>query len=446
MPSKGEHGASKLNILLVAENISLHLSGETVVPYHYLRNFLNDGHDVHVLCHTRVKEDLRQDLPGEIFSRVSFVEDSALQRLIFCIGGHMPYRVQDLVFNQLITVVTQLRMRGLARSMIAEHDIDVVFQPAPIAATAISFMYRLGRPVVIGPMNGGMELPPAFRGMDRPVSRWLVSAARRGSMLLHRLVPGKLRATALIVSNDRTRAALPPGARGHIHQLWESGVDLQQLSWRSEPAKTPGDAVSFVFCSRFVDWKGITYLVRAFAPLAREGGVRLDLVGDGELFQDVRRQVHDEGLDDHIVLHGRLQMQDYAALLDRTDVFVTPSLRECGGMAMMEAMAVGLPIVGVNWGGAAQYTSPACAILVDPLSETALVDGLTDAMRTLARSSEKRARMGAAARRHLEENDMGWDAKTRRVLEILRDAINAPAVDTKHSGSVLGLRPSPASY
>ncbi len=445
MSSKGEHDA-KLRILLVAENISLRLSGETVVPYYYLRNFLDDGHDVHVICHARVRDHLREELPGEIFSRVRFIEDCALQRLIFRLGRHVPYRVQDLVFNQLITFVTQLRMRGLARSMIDEHDIDVVFQPAPIAATAISFMCMLDRPVVIGPLNGGMELPPAFRGMDRPLSRWMIAAARRGAALLHRLAPGKLRATILIVSNKRTRAALPPGVRGQICQLSESGVDFAQLPWRSERPKAQGDPVSFIFCSRFVDWKGITYLVRAFAPLAREGGVRLDLVGDGELFDEVRQQVRDEALEDRIVLHGRLPMKEYAALLDRTDVFVTPSLRECGGLAMMEAMAVGLPVIGVNWGGAAQYTSPACALLVDPSSETALVDGLTDAMRLLAQSSEMRAQMGKAARDHLEQNDMGWDAKAHRVLEFLRDAVNMTATAASHRKSRLNLRPSSAPY
>lgn len=447
MRDKGQDGASPMRILLVAENISRRLSGETVVPYHYFRQFLEAGHDVRVLCHARVRDDLSRDLPADMFARIRFVEDSGLQRLLFRLGRHLPYRVQDLAINQLITFVTQWRMRGIARAMIAQHGIDVVFQPAPIAAKAVSFMTGLGRPVVIGPMNGGMELPPAFRHMDRPVARWLVSAARRGSALLHRLAPGKLRASTLLVSNERTRASLPPGVRGRIVQEAESGVDFTHLPWRPEHPKSRSDLVSFVFCSRFVDWKGITYLVRAFAPLAREGSARLDLIGDGELFDDIRDQIRREGLERQIILHGRVSVESYAALLDKSDVFVTPSLRECGGLAMMEAMAVGLPIIGVDWGGAAQYTSRTCAMLVDPSSEEALVEGLTDAMRTLAHSAELRTRMGLAARRHLERNGMGWDAKAARILAILRDAIEAP-----HAGKATvrpaapKLRPHPASF
>ena len=446
MRNKGQDGAAPMRILLVAENISLRLSGETVVPYHYFRQFLDAGHDVRVLCHARVRDDLRRDLPVGMYARIRFVEDSGLQRILFRLGQHLPYRVQDLAINQLITFVTQWRMRGLARALIAEHRIDAVFQPAPIAAKAVSFMHGLGRPVVIGPMNGGMELPPAFRDMDRPIARRLVSAARWGSALLHRLAPGKLHASALLVSNERTRSALPAGVRGRIVQESESGVDFTHLHWRPEHPKGRSDLVSFVFCSRFVDWKGITYLVRAFAPLARKGCARLDLVGDGELFEEIREQILREGLEGQIILHGRLPVEGYAALLDRSDVFVTPSLRECGGLAMMEAMAVGLPVVGVDWGGAAQYTSPACAILVDPASDHTLVDGLTDAMLTLAHSAELRARMGLAARRHLERTGMGWDAKAARILNVLRDVVEQPQPANAPARPAPNLTPSPASF
>ncbi len=410
-----------MRILLVAENISLRMSGETLVPYHYLHNFLADGHDVHVLCHARVRDGLRSDLPAEMFARIRFIEDTRLQAMLFAMSRWLPHRVADLVVNQLIHVLTQLRMRATARAMVADLGKEIVFQPAPIAATAISGMYGLGVPVVIGPMSGGMDLPPGFRKMDSVAVRIVIRAARRASGWLHRLSPGKLRAAALIVANQQTRDALPRGVTGRVHMLRESGVDLQR--WQPEArAATPGEPVSFIFCSRFVDWKGIGLLVRAFGPLARAGGARLDLVGDGELFDAISAQVARDGLQNSVTLHGRVPIEGYVDLLRQADVFVTPSLRECGGMAMMEAMAIGLPVIGVKWGGAAQYSSRDCAILVDPASEAALVAGLTAAMRRLAACRDLRRRMGDAGRDFLERENLGWDAKARSVLAILRDA------------------------
>jgi glycosyltransferase involved in cell wall biosynthesis len=423
---------TRLRILIVAENVSMRLSGETLLPYHYLRRFLAEGQEVSVLCHERERDSLRRDLPVDWFARISFVADHPVQKALYRLGRRLPYRVEDLVVNQLIAMVTQWRLRGAARRLVARHRIDVAFQPTPIAPTAVSLLFGIGCPVVIGPMSGGMDLPPAFRGMDGIGTRAAVALARRGAAILHRALPAKRRAAALIVANPQTRAALPGGVRGRVHDLLESAVDLERWALRPAPLATPGEPVSFIFCGRFVDWKGIAFLVRAFAPLAREGGVRLDLVGDGELFDAVRRQIAEEGIADSVVLHGRLSIEEYAAMLKRADVYVTPALRECGGMAMMEAMAIGVPVIGVDWGGARLYAGRDAAILVDPRSEDALVTGLTEAMRRLAASPEERRRRALAGRRRLEALDLGWDAKARYVLAILSQAVadaGAPVAD-----------------
>lgn len=426
-PARGG-GRGPLSVLVAAENISLRLSGETILPYHYLARFQQQGMEVHGICHARVRDELRIDLPPALFDRLAFVEDHWLQRLVYAIGRRMPYRIEDLVFNQAIHVMTQLRMRRAVRQMVADKAIDVIFEPAPIAPKALSFLYGFGVPVVIGPMSGGMDLPPAFRDMDPAWVRWTIRASRRAADALHRFVPGKLQAAALIVGNAQTSAALPRGTRGQVVTVMESGVAFEE--WVPKPdlvlpavATVPPGVVSFIFCSRFVDWKGIRYLVKAFAPLAREGGVRLDLVGDGDLFNDIAALVRAERVEDSVVLHGRQPFDRYIEMLREADVYVTPSLRECGGMAMLEAMAIGLPIIGVRWGGAAQYAGDSCALLVEPSSEAALVEGLTRAMRTLARSPEMRQRLGKAARKRIIDADLGWESKSRQIAAVLMAAV-----------------------
>jgi glycosyltransferase involved in cell wall biosynthesis len=419
----GQGPAASLRVLLVAENISLRLSGETLVPYYYLEGFRKSGIEAWAICHARVREALREDLDAAMFARVSFVEDSWIQRALYAIGQWFPYRIEDLIFNQLIHVVTQLRIRVAVQRLIADHHIDVVFEPAPIAPKALSFLYGLSAPVVIGPMSGGMDLPPAFQDMESPGVRRAIGAARSLASRLHAVVRGKPRAAALIVANEQTREALPPNVHGKIHMLFESGVEIARWEPRAYSDLVPTKPVRFIFCSRFVDWKGIRYLVDAFLPLARDGGVQLDLVGDGELFDEIARQIALSGVSDAIQLHGRLALEDYTALLRETDVYVTPSLRECGGMAMLEAMAIGLPVIGVDWGGAAQYTTTDCAILVAPTSKSALVDGLTAAMRQLAGSYALRRTLGEGARQHVIDTDLSWQSKADQVAEILRETV-----------------------
>lgn len=415
-----------LRVLLVAENISLRQSGETSVPFYYLENFARLGLDVLAICHARVREQLKEDMAPDLFRRVHFIEDGWLQKLIFAAGKYVPYRIEDLVFNQAIHVLTQIRLRKVARRLIAEHQSDIVFEPVPISPKALSFMYGFPVPVVIGPMCGGLELPPAFKHMDGALVGWTINAVRKLAVVLHRFIPGKLNADALVVGNQRTARALPPGVRGQIHEVVESGVDIERWAPKNYDEPLANHHVTrFLFCGRLVDWKGAEYIVRAFAPLAREGNARLDLIGDGELFETIRLLVESEGIGESVKLHGRVPLETYIDLLRKADVYVMPSLRECGGLALLEAMAIGLPIVATNWMGPSEYLDESSAFLIDPCSEEFMVDGFTDALRRLAASPALRRSLGQGARRRVLEGYFGWDAKSRRVVEILEKVVNA---------------------
>ena len=105
----------------------------------------------------------------------------------------------------------------MARRLIAQHSIDIVHQPIPVSPKESSLLYNLGVPVVIGPMNGGMAYPPGFTHSQGNATAAFVRIGRLFSGVLNRLMPGKLRAAALLVANERTGKALPPGAGPDYH-------------------------------------------------------------------------------------------------------------------------------------------------------------------------------------------------------------------------------------
>jgi glycosyltransferase involved in cell wall biosynthesis len=112
-----------------------------------------------------------------------------------------------------------------------------------------------------------------------------------------------------------------------------------------------------------------------------------------------------------------------AARLAQADVLVFPSLRECGGAVVMEAMAVGLPVIAADWGGPADYVgTPAdgAGVLVKPTSREAFVQGLTSEMAKLAASRELLAQMSRRARERAI-NVFDWEARVDRLLEVYRE-------------------------
>lgn len=407
-----------MRVVIVSENMSLRMGGEASLGLLYFRLFDRRGVDVHAVTHARVRDELRELLEPSAFARVQFIEDTAVQGAIWRLGETTAPRIRELHFGQAMQLTTTWQARSHVRTLVAGVSPAVVLEPSPIAPTGLSVMGDLGAPLVIGPMCGGLEFPPGFRHLDSTVARWAVRAGRAVVPLAHRLFPSKRRAAALIVANERTRNALPKGCRGQIHEVPESGVDLDV--WTPRQGQVPGPApVRFVFTGRLVDDKGVGYLLDAFARLDHLD-VELHLVGDGPLAGELEAAIGRLALGDRVRSHGWQTREASAEIVRSCDVFVMPSLRECGGTSILEALASGLPCIVTNWLGPALYVDETCGIRVDPTNEAAFVHGLAAAMEQMASDPELRAQLGRAGIARMHDGLYGWEPKADRVLEICR--------------------------
>jgi hypothetical protein len=75
-------------------------------------------------------------------------------------------------------------------------------------------MYGIGAPMVIGPMNGGMNYPPGFSKSEGLLERWFTRAGRTASQMVNFVVPGKREAAILLVANERHAGHCPMASLG----------------------------------------------------------------------------------------------------------------------------------------------------------------------------------------------------------------------------------------
>ena len=423
--AKPSSGAGTPRVLIVAESASARFGGEAALPLHYFRVLRRLGIDVWMLTHARTRDELTALFPGE--TRIRYVEDSSLHRALWSIGKLLPARLSHFTLGFVARLSTQWVQRRLARSLVQSERIDVVHQPAPVSPREPSLLHSLGAPVVIGPMNGNMDYPPGFRRRAGWAETAWLRAGRAATGVFNRLLPGKRRAAVLVVANPRTRAALPRGTAGHIVELVENGIDLGLWQASSAPAQaTPGAVAGaagasqptrFIVVGRLVDWKAIDFLLRAFHRAAAQAPMKLEIVGDGEQRAALERLSAALGLNDTVRFSGWQTQAACAVRLDAADCLVLPSLLECGGAVVLEAMAMGKPVIATEWGGPADYLDESCGILVPPAGPEAFIAGLCDALLRIARSPVARAEMGARGLQKVRR-DYDWDVKTRRMLEL----------------------------
>lgn len=415
-----------MRVVIVAENASAQMSGEAFLALYYFNRLRARQVDVWMVCHARVRDELRLLFPDEqVFQRIHFIEDTAFQKWIYYSSKNLPARVRGLTANELIRFITQSQARAIVKRLIREVDIQLIFEPAPISPKAPSFMYGMGVPVVIGPMAGGMNYPPDFQYLESFSSRFLISFGRILSQGINWLIPGKLQADTLIVANDRTEKALPRGCRGQIQRVRECGVDLSLWQPVERPQLQPNQPVRFVFMARFVEQKGISFLIEAFHQVVQRSNAVLELIGDGELFAAMQARVTELKIQDRVIFHGWLKLEAATQVIRACDVYVIPSIGDPGNISMMEAMATGMPVIATHWGGVGEIADSTCGILVEPSSRSKFINGLAEAMVRLADSPELRQQMGQASLRRVRSNYFDWDAKVDRIVEIFNETLAA---------------------
>jgi len=354
------------NVLIVAENASMREGGESSLALHWFLGLLKENVDVHLLVHARSKRELDQTV-SRFASRIHYVPDVLLQKICWNLGRALPAHVRSFTSEWLIHLVTQFMQRRVALRLIEHYKIDVVHEPTPVTPRLPSMMYGLGVPVVIGPMNGNITYPPGFRSRSF-LERAFVPAARSFAGLANLLIPGKRRAAVLLVANDRARFALPPGYRGKVGLLCENGV--KQDVWQRPhdlPAR-PVDGLRLAFLGRLLPWKGVNIVLDVFAEVKKQiPSAELWIIGDGTERSRLQRQAEALGLCDAVTFHGWAAPEECPRLLSQCDVFLYPSVFDCGGAVVLEAMSLGLAVVALNWGGPGDYLASGGGVLVEPV-------------------------------------------------------------------------------
>ena len=189
----------------------------------------------------------------------------------------------------------------------------------------------------------------------------------------------------------------PEGRFTVIH----SGVDLESfLSDRlqGEEAKTvlgiPPEITVIGTVGRLTAVKGQEVLIRAASELIRRGErVFLVLLGGGELRRELEELSFRLGISEQVRFLG--WRTDVARIMVACDIFCLPSRNEGMGKVLVEAMALGKPIVASDIGGIKNIVRPGENGLLVPVGD---VEAWIEAIARLCRDPERRRRMGDAGR------------------------------------------------
>lgn len=409
--------------MIVSEHASYDFGGEAVLPLHYFVLLRKKGYDAYLLTHSRTRKSLEND-PKIEQDRVLYMPDTIAHIWLHKVSKKIPDRISVVTTGALMHLITQIFQWKLARRIIRQKSINIVHEPAPVSPSQPSMMFALGVPVIIGPMNGGMHFPPGFRYLRSAVEDYLYFIVRATSHLANLFIPGKLLAARLIVANKRTERYLPFFKIGKVVRLVENGIFKDEIINQDKTLSkvdSPNHVFKLLFVGRLVDWKAIDLLIEALLLVDRVN-IHLTIVGSGLQSGELIQMVKDHNLVHKVSFTGWKTREEVIQYYDRSDIFILPSLRECGGAVILEAMARGLTPIALDWGGPQDYIVPETGILIEPKSRQYVITQLAEQITRLVDDPNELTRMGRNAIAHVKQH-FTWDDKIEEMINIYRDVL-----------------------
>ena len=202
------------------------------------------------------------------------------------------------------------------------------------------------------------------------------------------------RADACIAVSEHVRSVAirrAPWAAGKIHVV-PNGVDVERFAPVGEVRSGP---FTFALIGRLEPRKGVDLALEALAEVQ---GARLEIAGDGSARKTLEALAQGLGLLDRVHFHGHVD--DVRPVVARADAALVSSRSEGLGIALLEAMAMGLPVVGFAVGGVPESVVDRETGL---LARAGDVAALTMRMREAAGARERMQTMGKAARARVVE-------------------------------------------
>jgi N-acetyl-alpha-D-glucosaminyl L-malate synthase BshA len=144
--------------------------------------------------------------------------------------------------------------------------------------------------------------------------------------------------------------------------------------------------------SNFRPVKRVAAVVEIFQRIRKRVRARLALVGSGPDLESVRRQVASAGLEEAVIVLG--DQQEMVPILSTADVFLLPSAQESFGLAALEAMACGVPVVASGVGGLPEVISDSTDGFLRPMED---IDGMAEAAIAVLTDEALRRRISEAA-------------------------------------------------
>ncbi|MEM6805506.1 MAG: glycosyltransferase family 4 protein [Bacteroidota bacterium] len=372
------------------------------------------GHEVWCITQSKNQENLEKFCEEHPIPNLHFiyVEVDAQKRL---------HRIPTLGIYSFY-LAWQKKAYQSAKTLSAEISWDLVHHVSYGSLQLGTYMWKLGIPLIFGPIGGGQFTPPIFKPYFYK-EWWKEEFRKLSSFVLTRILSNSRKALSkaafTAVTNEETYLLAQKLGAKRIGYFLDTGIKPEFFP-DEEIQRIPSEPLKVLWVGRMLPRKGLLLAFEVFEKLDKNLSIKLTVLGGGDL-ERMREEVRIRGLTDRISCPGRVPFSEVADYYRNHDVFFFPSLRDSFGSQLLEAMSYKLPILSLNLFGAKVFVPEDAGIKVEVINRVQCVEDLEKALVRFLEEPVFRLRAGEAG--HAFALSQNWPDRIRRMQKIYAELL-----------------------
>ena len=373
---------------------------------------------LHVITRANNQASIEAHLPNELKNNIIFHYYDAPSFI-----RQLKKRAKRLYFYYF---VWQIGIIPIVRHIIKTERIDYTMHLTFGSMWMPTFLPFFSTSFIWGPIGGGDCEPWPFLKL-LPFKQKVVQSFRYVMNALSFMHPGVMfaayRAKVILARTPNTARAIPNCFRAKVQTILETAMEDSVFEHKCV-YQLNDDVVRMITTGRLLPSKNILTAVKSLEYIPKDYRVRLTIIGSGYQRREIEETAKRIGRSQDVVIIDELPREEVLAVVERSDIFLFPSLREGGGSwSLMEAMAIGLPVICLDWAGMAIITDDNCAIRIPVSNPEQMPKDMAAAIITLIKNPGLREAMGKAGRNRIKEV-YNWKTKGLFVEQLFNSLLH----------------------
>ena len=390
-------------LILIAPNVGEQMGGEAIKALQIFQQYKKIHANTIQITHERNRAEIGRLKLEDVY----FVNDNRLSIFLW----------KSVVLRLLLNVQFSKQAVALAESIAKKRGLDantvIVHQTepnSPVTPREISKKHAN----VFGPINGNIYYPKIYQHKESLFETFRrvlhLPLQKINAIFFRNLSKADL---IFVAGGSRTADSLVAGgcARDKFVDTLDCGIKDKILD--RPKIKHDGVNYKFIHFGRLIFVKCTFLIIKSLAKT--KNPVCLDVVGEGPELEACQQLVEDLGLEDRVKFLGWRANDKLIDSLSQYRGVVFPSIGDSNGIAVQEAMALGLPPICLDWGGPQLLIDHTLdGYLIKPTSEDYITTKMAEYMDLLSKDAELAETFSTASRK--KASNWRWSAVAKEWL------------------------------